>query len=63
MTIDYSSSLPPFLRRGELADLPPSSNPSSRVFGRVRSMDIDTEEKEFYLIWLPFTYGLDSEPI
>ncbi len=63
MTIDYSSSLPPFLRRGELADLPPSSNLSSGAFGRVRSLDIDTEYKEFYLLWLPFTYGLDSDPI
>ena len=25
-------------------------------------IDIDTECEAFYTIWLPFTYGLDSEP-
>ena len=24
---------------------------------------LETETKEFYAIWLPFTYGLDSEPV
>jgi len=28
-----------------------------------RSMDIDTEQFEYYAIWLPFVYGIGSEPI
>jgi len=29
----------------------------------MQTMDIDTEQEELYEIWLPFTYGIDSEPI
>lgn len=27
------------------------------------SVDINTELKEFYILWLPVTNGIDSDPI
>ena len=67
MTTNYLNSfLPPFLRRGELADLPPSRGHWFMDSGMDVDVDvssIDTKRAEFYSIWLSFTYGLDSDPI
>jgi len=60
MTIDY---LPPFFIIG--GGSKPSSPRPQEESGSGTDINVnlvDTELEEFYTLWLPFNYGLNSEP-
>lgn len=61
-TYPSPSFLPPFFRPGG-GSRPISPRLASSVDADADVAIIDTELGEFYSVWLPFNYGLDSDPV